>query len=155
MQIWSPSSLHVLNCDRSSQGADGIESFGWDWLIQVTAGQVSDQLPEAREAARKLVGELYAAYATCYLAQPESVFYHPVLESSTSELDPDDMEGTSGQGQEGQTAPIVGLETSPQKRGAFCLSKDDTIEAAWGRFCSKYLSLLDVQAILRVFGSRH
>lgn len=41
---------------------DGIQAYGIDKLIQVAANQLSDQLPESREAARKLALELQAAY---------------------------------------------------------------------------------------------
>ncbi|KMZ69041.1 ARM repeat superfamily protein [Zostera marina] len=48
-------------------GIDGIQAYGIDKLIQVAANQLSDQLPESREAARKLALELQAAYAKCQL----------------------------------------------------------------------------------------
>ncbi|GAQ88635.1 hypothetical protein KFL_004460090 [Klebsormidium nitens] len=135
-------------------GPDGIESFGWDRLVQVTAGQVSDQLPEAREAARKLIGELYAAYAFCYQAQPENTFYHTPPEPSRSEPDPDDMEGTSGNALQEGLADVASPGTGEPQQVSEKANEGETIEAAWGRFCSKFLSPLDVQAILRVFSSR-
>ncbi|KAK3123972.1 hypothetical protein QOZ80_8AG0638760 [Eleusine coracana subsp. coracana] len=41
---------------------DGIKEYGMDKLIQVAATQLSDQLPESREAARSLALELQAFY---------------------------------------------------------------------------------------------
>eukprot|EP01018_Ginkgo_biloba_P007287 Gb_22435 [translate_table: standard] len=43
-------------------GVDGIKEYGLDILIQIAASQLSDQLPEAREAARILSLELRAVY---------------------------------------------------------------------------------------------
>ncbi|KAJ7559892.1 hypothetical protein O6H91_04G105400 [Diphasiastrum complanatum] len=46
----------------SRLGVHGIKDYGLEPLIQLAAAQVNDQLPEAREAARKLVFELHGAY---------------------------------------------------------------------------------------------
>ncbi|XP_020089131.1 uncharacterized protein LOC109710787 isoform X1 [Ananas comosus] len=43
-------------------GIDGIKSYGIDKLIQIAASQLSDQLPESREAARILALELQTFY---------------------------------------------------------------------------------------------
>lgn len=40
----------------------GITTYGIDKLIQIAATQLSDQLPESREAARTLALELQATY---------------------------------------------------------------------------------------------
>lgn len=46
----------------TQMGMDGIKSYGVDKLIQIAASQLSDQLPESREAARVLALQLQAAY---------------------------------------------------------------------------------------------
>ncbi|KAK9011673.1 hypothetical protein V6N11_044518 [Hibiscus sabdariffa] len=43
-------------------GVEGIKEYGIDKLIQVAAPQLSDQLPESREAARSLLLELQNVY---------------------------------------------------------------------------------------------
>ncbi|KAJ8630435.1 hypothetical protein MRB53_023758 [Persea americana] len=43
-------------------GMDGINAYGIDKLIQIAASQLSDQLPESREAARTLALELQTVY---------------------------------------------------------------------------------------------
>ncbi|KAJ9152471.1 hypothetical protein P3X46_026032 [Hevea brasiliensis] len=43
-------------------GVEGIKSYGFDKLILVAASQLSDQLPESREAARTLLLELQTVY---------------------------------------------------------------------------------------------
>ncbi|EOY02354.1 hypothetical protein QUC31_018212 [Theobroma cacao] len=43
-------------------GVEGIKEYGIDKLIQVAASQLSDQLPESREAARTLLLELQTVY---------------------------------------------------------------------------------------------
>ncbi|KAH9533297.1 hypothetical protein CY35_18G044400 [Sphagnum magellanicum] len=49
----------------SRLGADGIKQYGMEPLIQLAAAQLNDRLPEAREAARKLVIDLHTAYCKC------------------------------------------------------------------------------------------
>lgn len=44
------------------QGVDGINAYGIDKLVHIAASQLSDQLPESREAARTLLLELQAVY---------------------------------------------------------------------------------------------
>ncbi|KAK1297242.1 hypothetical protein QJS10_CPB15g00916 [Acorus calamus] len=43
-------------------GVEGIIAYGIDKLIQIAASQLSDQLPESREAARSLALELQSVY---------------------------------------------------------------------------------------------
>ncbi|KAL5582544.1 hypothetical protein UlMin_014986 [Ulmus minor] len=47
-------------------GVDGIKEYGIDKLIQIAASQLSDQLPESREAARSLLLELQTVYQKSY-----------------------------------------------------------------------------------------
>ncbi|XP_015695990.1 uncharacterized protein LOC102702588 isoform X2 [Oryza brachyantha] len=60
---------------------EGIKEYGMDKLVQIAATQLSDQLPESREAARKLALELQA-------------FYEKSQASSSGEVD-DDTPATS------------------------------------------------------------
>eukprot|EP00249_Psilotum_nudum_P036879 c8941_g1_i1 orf=623-1678(-) len=46
----------------SKLGLEGIKAYGFDSLMQIASAQLNDQLPEAREAARKLVIDLHSAY---------------------------------------------------------------------------------------------
>ncbi|KAI5078203.1 hypothetical protein GOP47_0005874 [Adiantum capillus-veneris] len=48
----------------SKLGSGGIKSFGVQTLLQIAASQLNDQLPEARESARRLVAEVHAAYSS-------------------------------------------------------------------------------------------
>ncbi|KAL2613079.1 hypothetical protein R1flu_024771 [Riccia fluitans] len=58
----------------SRLGVDGMNDYGLEQLIQIAAAQLNDQLPEARESARKLVVDLHAVYRqTSPLACPVSV----------------------------------------------------------------------------------
>ncbi|EPS73283.1 hypothetical protein M569_01470 [Genlisea aurea] len=54
-------------------GIDGIEAFGIEKLIQVGASQLSDQLPESRDAARSLLLELQSAYERSHIGKPNSL----------------------------------------------------------------------------------
>ncbi|XP_073157258.1 uncharacterized protein [Henckelia pumila] len=51
-------------------GAEGIEEFGIDKLILIGASQLSDQLPESREAARMLLLELQAVFEKSRILEP-------------------------------------------------------------------------------------
>lgn len=46
----------------SRLGIEGIEQIGLESLLQIAAAQLNDRLPEAREAARKLLLHLHAVY---------------------------------------------------------------------------------------------
>ncbi|KVH92765.1 Armadillo-like helical [Cynara cardunculus var. scolymus] len=52
-------------------GAEGIKEYGIDKLIQIASSQLSDQLPESREAARTLLLELQTAYEKFPVLAPE------------------------------------------------------------------------------------
>ncbi|KAG0498269.1 hypothetical protein HPP92_002576 [Vanilla planifolia] len=43
-------------------GSEGMKAYGISSLIQIAAAQLSDQLPESREAARALAAELQASF---------------------------------------------------------------------------------------------
>ncbi|OIW06673.1 hypothetical protein TanjilG_04067 [Lupinus angustifolius] len=63
-------------------GAEGIKTYGIDRLIQVAASQLSDQLPESREAARILLIELQNVYEKVYDPTPATtVSEHPEIGS--------------------------------------------------------------------------
>eukprot|EP00262_Sarcandra_glabra_P012954 TRINITY_DN3456_c0_g1_i1.p1 TRINITY_DN3456_c0_g1~~TRINITY_DN3456_c0_g1_i1.p1 ORF type:complete len:140 (+),score=25.58 TRINITY_DN3456_c0_g1_i1:64-420(+) len=51
-------------------GAEGIIAYGIDKLIQIAASQLSDQLPESREAARTLALELQTVYQKSHAPPP-------------------------------------------------------------------------------------
>uniref|UniRef100_A0A2P2K8R8 TOG domain-containing protein n=1 Tax=Rhizophora mucronata TaxID=61149 RepID=A0A2P2K8R8_RHIMU len=61
-------------------GVEGIKLYGIDKLIQVAASQLSDQLPESREAARTLLLELQTVYEKSHNILP-TVSGHPELSS--------------------------------------------------------------------------
>jgi len=56
------SNLRLYNVFLFVQDVVGIKEYGMDKLIQIAATQLSDQLPESREAARNLALELQAFY---------------------------------------------------------------------------------------------
>ncbi|XP_062151349.1 uncharacterized protein LOC133859820 [Alnus glutinosa] len=58
-------------------GVEGIKAYGIDKLIQTAAPQLSDQLPESREAARTLLLELQTVYEKFHDLIPEAVSDHP------------------------------------------------------------------------------
>lgn len=53
------------------QGLEGIKAYGIDKLIQIAASQLSDQLPESREAARTLALELQTIYEKSHASPSE------------------------------------------------------------------------------------
>ncbi|KAF8399270.1 hypothetical protein HHK36_015135 [Tetracentron sinense] len=62
-------------------GMEGIEAYGIDKLIQIAASQLSDQLPESREAARTLLLELQTIYEKSSVPPPTAEFEHPEMGS--------------------------------------------------------------------------
>ncbi|KDP45369.1 hypothetical protein JCGZ_09618 [Jatropha curcas] len=61
-------------------GVEGIKSYGIDKLILVAASQLSDQLPESREAARTLLLELQTVYEKSHDLTP-AISEHSELSS--------------------------------------------------------------------------
>lgn len=54
-------------------GVEGVKAYGIDKLIQIAAAQLSDQLPESREAARTLLLELQNVYEKSHEHAPNTV----------------------------------------------------------------------------------
>ncbi|URE21862.1 CLASP N terminal [Musa troglodytarum] len=52
-------------------GMEGIRAYGIDKLIQIAASQLSDQLPESREAARTLAMQLQTIYVNSQVSPNE------------------------------------------------------------------------------------
>ncbi|XP_076957976.1 uncharacterized protein LOC143633584 isoform X2 [Bidens hawaiensis] len=52
-------------------GTEGIKDYGIDKLTQIASSQLSDQLPESREAARSLLLELQTAYKKSPVLAPK------------------------------------------------------------------------------------
>ncbi|CAL9128969.1 unnamed protein product [Musa acuminata var. zebrina] len=52
-------------------GMEGIRAYGIDKLIQIAASQLSDQLPESREAARALAMQLQTIYVNSHVSPNE------------------------------------------------------------------------------------
>ncbi|KAE8682419.1 UDP-glycosyltransferase 90A1-like isoform X1 [Hibiscus syriacus] len=73
-------------------GVEGIQEYGIDKLMQVAASQLSDQLPESREAARTLLLELETVYeksnglSTTVSEQPEISSWENFCQSKLSPL---------------------------------------------------------------------
>lgn len=67
--------------DSYFQGIEGIKTYGIDKLIQTAASQLSDQLPESREAARTLLLELQTVYEKSHCFIPSSVSEPPQTSS--------------------------------------------------------------------------
>lgn len=63
------------------QGAEGIKTYGIVKLIQVAASQLSDRLPESREAARTLLLELQNVYEKFHNIMPDTVSENPEMVS--------------------------------------------------------------------------
>ncbi|XWS40759.1 hypothetical protein CRYUN_Cryun17cG0023200 [Craigia yunnanensis] len=61
-------------------GVEGIKEYGIDKLIQVAASQLSDQLPESREAARTLLLELQTVYEKSHDVST-TISEHPEMSS--------------------------------------------------------------------------
>ena len=68
---------HCL-CLYLFQGVEGIKEYGIDKLVQAAASQLTDQLPESREAARTVLLELQSVYEKA----------HPIIKHETSSPSP-------------------------------------------------------------------
>ncbi|XP_078431391.1 uncharacterized protein LOC144703158 [Wolffia australiana] len=68
-------------------GNEGIRSYGMEKLIHVAAAQLTDQLPESREAARTLALDLHAAFDTCLTSPADTSQPSPADASQPSPAD--------------------------------------------------------------------
>ncbi|KAK2661817.1 hypothetical protein Ddye_000391 [Dipteronia dyeriana] len=66
-------------------GVEGIKTYGIDKLIQIAASQLSDQLPESREAARILLLELQTVFKKSHDLNPTEPT--PTTVSEVPEMD--------------------------------------------------------------------
>ncbi|KAK4710533.1 hypothetical protein R3W88_005046 [Solanum pinnatisectum] len=71
----------VEDVDMSLKGADGIKTYGIEKLIQLAASQLSDKLPESREAARALLLDLQNVYEKTLDMTPTDVSENPQANS--------------------------------------------------------------------------
>ncbi|KAL1205966.1 hypothetical protein V5N11_018043 [Cardamine amara subsp. amara] len=70
-------------------GVEGIEEYGIDKLVQAAASQLSDQLPESREAARTVLLVLQTVYEKAHpVIKPEEPSSSLPEEEQTSEAEP-------------------------------------------------------------------
>jgi len=113
------------------KGAEGIKTYGIDKLIQVAASQLSDQLPESREAARALLLELQNVYEK----------FHDLMASAVNEHTINDH--------------TVNEHTVNEHTINDLTANDHTVNehpemSSWESFCQSKLSPLSAQAVLRV-----
>ncbi|CAE6101840.1 unnamed protein product [Arabidopsis arenosa] len=70
-------------------GVEGIKEYGIDKLVQAAASQLSDQLPESREAARTVLLELQTVYEKAHpLINPEASSSSSPEEEQIAEAEP-------------------------------------------------------------------
>ncbi|ESW13876.1 hypothetical protein PHAVU_008G233600 [Phaseolus vulgaris] len=117
-------------------GAEGIKTYGIDKLIQVAASQLSDQLPESREAARALLLELQNVYEKFNDLMVSSVNEHTVTEHTINEQTINDHT-VNEHAMNDHTANDHSVNEHPEM-------------SSWESFCQSKLSPLSAQAVLRV-----
>lgn len=139
-------------------GAEGINTYGIDKLIQVAASQLSDQLPESREAARTLLLELQNVYEKFPNLMPAATVSEDsetkiVSEDSETKIISEDSE-TKRVSEDPKTETVSEdpeTETVSEEPETVTVSEDPkTVAESWESFCQSNLSPLSAQAVLRV-----
>lgn len=105
-------------------GAEGIKEYGIDKLLQIASSQLSDQLPESREAARALLLELQTAYIKSPILAPQQ-------DTPIPTPPPSDQSEPDTSSDQPQPPPEVH-------------------HYSWEEFCESNLPKLSAQAVLRV-----
>ena len=105
------------------QGSDGIKKYGFEPLLQMAASHLNDQLPEAREAARKLIAEIYAVYP------------HNNVNDIKSEVNDGNLE---------MNGNVNDNKLNDEKPGII-----EEVQG-WSEFCTSQLSLHAAQAVIRL-----
>ncbi|CAH2055364.1 unnamed protein product [Thlaspi arvense] len=70
-QVFSEWYTSLNKNNHSCSGIEGIREYGFEKLVQATASQLSDQLPESREAARTVLLELQTVYNKSHPVESE------------------------------------------------------------------------------------
>lgn len=127
-------------------------------MIQVAASQLSDQLPESREAARTLILELQNVYEKFHdLIPAAAVSKDP--ETETASEDPkieaaseDPKTETASEDPKTETvSEDPKTETVTEDPKTETITEDpNTNTESWENFCQSNLSPLSAQAVLRV-----
>jgi len=127
-------------------------------LIQVAASQLSDQLPESREAARTLLLELQNVYEKFPNLMPAATVSEDsetkiISEDSETKIISEDSE-TKRVSEDPETETVSEdpeTETVSEEPETVTVSEDPkTIAESWESFCQSNLSPLSAQAVLRV-----
>ncbi|GJX94168.1 putative armadillo-like helical, CLASP domain, TOG domain-containing protein, partial [Tanacetum coccineum] len=141
-RIRAKASLCVSRC-VPRLGAEGIKDYGIDKLIQIASSQLSDKLPESREAARALLVELQTAYEKSLVLAPE-------------QGTPPDQPKAPEQGTppEQPQAPEQGTLSDQPQAMEHGTSSDQPQVHSWEQFCESNLPKLSAQAVLRVTSSK-
>lgn len=119
-------------------GVEGIKAYGIDKLIQIAASQLSDQLPESREAARTLLLELQTVYEKCSVPTQTAVPEEDSVPTQTPVPEEDSVPTQT---------PVPAEDSVPTQTP---VPEVDSEMGSWEHFCQSKLSRLSAQAVLRV-----
>lgn len=120
------------------KGVEGIKAYGIDKLIQIAASQLSDQLPESREAARTLLLELQTVYEKCSVPTQTAVPEEDSVPTQTPVPEEDSVPTQT---------PVPAEDSVPTQTP---VPEVDSEMGSWEHFCQSKLSRLSAQAVLRV-----
>ncbi|XP_047177612.1 uncharacterized protein LOC124844677 isoform X1 [Vigna umbellata] len=127
-------------------GAEGIKTYGIDKLIQVAASQLSDQLPESREAARALLLELQNVYEKFHDLMASAVVEHTVNEHTVNEHTVNEHTVNEHTIDE----HTINDDTVNEHTANDHTVNEHPEMSSWESFCQSKLSPLSAQAVLRV-----
>jgi hypothetical protein len=127
-------------------------------LIQVAASQLSDQLPESREAARTLLLELQNVYekfhdlipAATVSEDPETKTVSEDPNSETVSEDPKTETASEDPKTEIASEDTETKTVSEDLKTETASEDPETKTESWENFCHSKLSPLSAQAVLRV-----
>ncbi|WCJ23493.1 ARM repeat superfamily protein [Euphorbia peplus] len=86
LRIRAKVAICISNC-ASNMGLEGMKEFGLELLLQMAANLLKDRLPEAREAARKLVTAIFEAYTEHEEQELKQESWQSFCQSNLSALD--------------------------------------------------------------------
>uniref|UniRef100_A0ACD5XB50 Uncharacterized protein n=1 Tax=Avena sativa TaxID=4498 RepID=A0ACD5XB50_AVESA len=106
-----------------------MKEFGLSALLQVSAELLNDRLPEAREAARSIVGSTHVAFCK-----------EAALKDEKEKGQQEEEEGESG-------LAAAGKETDQEQEQE---QEKSAVDAAWESLCALSLSPISAQAIAKI-----
>ncbi|VAH84155.1 unnamed protein product [Triticum turgidum subsp. durum] len=134
LRVRAKAAVAMAHC-AARMDVETMKEFGLPALLQVAAELLNDRLPEAREAARSIVGSTHAAFFFFKEAAEKE------QEQKENELKEEQEEGKENENDE----KVKESEEEEEKK-----EEPSAVAAAWESLCALSLSPISAQAVAKI-----